>query len=347
MVEEIVDGLENGAGLSKDALAALLLCGDMEEIAYLKARARQAADRVFGKDIYIRGLIEFTNYCKNDCYYCGIRCGNEKAQRYRLTRKQILECCRQGYALGFRTFVLQGGEDAYFTEKRVCAIVYDIKSKFADCAVTLSIGEKSRRTYQAYFDAGADRYLLRHETANSAHYAKLHPSQMRLENRKRCLYDLKEIGYQAGAGFMVGSPFQTVDTIYEDLRFLGELGPHMVGIGPFIPHRDTPFAHAQAGTLEMTLRLLSIIRLLHPRVLLPATTALGTIHPAGRELGVQAGANVVMPNLSPPQVRKQYQLYDNKRCMGDEAAEHKQELAKRMADIGYRLVVSRGDYGKE
>ncbi len=206
MVKEIVDGLENGAGLSKDALAALLLCGDMEEIAYLKARARQAADRVFGKDIYIRGLIEFTNYCKNDCYYCGIRCGNEKAQRYRLTREQILECCRQGYALGFRTFVLQGGEDAYFTEKRVCAIVYDIKSKFADCAVTLSIGEKSRRTYQAYFDAGADRYLLRHETANSAHYAKLHPSQMRLENRKQCLYDLKQIGYQVGAGFAVDGP---------------------------------------------------------------------------------------------------------------------------------------------
>ena len=346
MVKEIVDGLENGAGLSKDALAALLSCSDLEKIAFLKARARQAADRVFGKDIYIRGLIEFTNFCKNNCYYCGIRCGNEKAQRYRLTQEQILECCAQGYALGFRTFVLQGGEDTYFTEKRVCGIVYDIKSRFADCAVTLSIGEKSRREYQAYFDAGADRYLLRHETADPAHYAKLHPSQMRLENRKQCLYDLKEIGYQVGAGFMVGSPFQTVDTIYDDLRFLAELGPHMVGIGPFIPHRDTPFAHVQAGTLEMTLRLLSIIRLLHPRVLLPATTALGTIHPAGRELGVQAGANVVMPNLSPPQVREQYQLYDNKRCMGDEAAEHKQELAKRMADIGYRLVVSRGDYGK-
>lgn len=346
MVKEIVEGLENGAGLSKDALAALLSCSDLEETAFLKARARQAADRIFGKDIYIRGLIEFTSYCKNNCFYCGIRCGNEKAQRYRLTREQILECCAQGYALGFRTFVLQGGEDTYFTEKRVCGIVYDIKSRFADCAVTLSIGEKSRRAYQAYFDAGADRYLLRHETADPAHYAKLHPSQMRLENRKQCLYDLKEIGYQVGAGFMVGSPFQTVDTIYEDLRFLAELGPHMVGIGPFIPHRDTPFAHAQAGTLEMTLRLLSIIRLLHPRVLLPATTALGTIHPAGRELGIQAGANVVMPNLSPPQVREQYQLYDNKRCMGDEAAEHKQELAKRMADIGYRLVVSRGDYGK-
>lgn len=347
MVKEIVDGLEAGGGLSKDALAALLLCGDLEEIAYLKARARQAADRAFGKDIYIRGLIEFTSYCKNNCFYCGIRCGNERAQRYRLTQEQILECCWQGYALGFRTFVLQGGEDVYFNEKRICEIVYDIKSQFGDCAVTLSIGEKSRGEYQAYFDAGADRYLLRHETANPKHYAKLHPSQMRLENRKRCLYDLKEIGYQVGAGFMVGSPFQTMDTIYEDLRFLEELRPHMVGVGPFIPHRDTPFARAQTGTLEMTLRLLSIIRLRYPRVLLPATTALGTIHPTGRELGIQAGANVVMPNLSPLQVREKYQLYDNKRCMGDEAAEHKKELADRMADIGYRLVVDRGDYGKE
>lgn len=346
-LENIVDRLEAGGGLQRDELAALLFDDDLEGIAYLKRRARHVTDRIYGTDIYIRGLIEFTSYCKNNCLYCGIRCANKKAQRYRLTKEQIMECCEQGYALGFRTFVLQGGEDAYFDERTVCGIVHDIKASFPDCAITLSIGEKSRAQYQAYFDAGADRYLLRHETANETHYGKLHPKEMRLENRKRCLVDLKEIGYQVGAGFMVGSPFQTVETIYEDLQFLKELKPHMVGIGPFIPHKDTPFAGEHAGTLEMTLRLLSIIRLQNPRVLLPATTALGTIHPMGRELGIAAGANVVMPNLSPATVRQKYQLYDNKICTGDETAQGLGGLAKRMRDIGYQVVVDRGDYRRE
>lgn len=347
MLKEIVDRLESGGGLSKDALSLLLLSDDLEETDYLKERARRMADSIYGTDIYIRGLIEFTSYCKNNCFYCGIRCGNQNAQRYRLTKAQIMECCGDGYELGFRTFVLQGGEDEFFTENKVCELVYDIKSKFGDCAVTLSIGEKSRAQYQAYFDAGADRYLLRHETANEEHYRKLHPKEMHLENRKRCLYDLKEIGYQVGAGFMVGSPFQTFDTIYEDLRFIRELEPHMVGIGPFIPHKDTPFAGRRAGTLEMTLRLISIIRLMNPRVLLPATTALGTIHPMGRELGIKAGANVVMPNLSPVEVREKYQLYNHKLCMGDEAAESVQNLKGRMTDIGYQIVVDKGDFRRE
>lgn len=344
MLGKIVDRLEAGGGLLKDELATLLYCDDSEEADYLKSRARHVTDGIYGKDIYIRGLIEFTSCCKNNCFYCGIRSGNRKAQRYRLTKAQIMECCEKGYSLGFRTFVLQGGEDGFFTEKKVCDIVYEIKSSFGDCAVTLSIGEKSRAEYQAYFDAGADRYLLRHETANEEHYRKLHPKEMHLENRKRCLYDLKEIGYQVGAGFMVGSPFQTSDTIYGDLQFIRELEPHMVGIGPFIPHKDTPFASECAGTLEMTLRLLSIIRLMNPRVLLPATTALGTIHPMGRELGIKAGANVVMPNLSPVEVREKYQLYNNKLCVGDEAAESVQGLKERMTDIGYRIAVDRGDY---
>lgn len=347
MLEKIVDRLEAGGGLLKDELAALLLGDDLEEIDYLKSRARHAADCIYGKDIYIRGLIEFTSYCRNNCFYCGIRCKNQKAQRYRLTKEQIMECCERGYELGFRTFVLQGGEDESFTTQNVCRIVYDIKSEFRDCAVTLSIGEKSRADYQAYFDAGADRYLLRHETANKGHYERLHPKEMRLENRKKCLYDLKEIGYQVGAGFMVGSPFQTLDTIYEDLQFIRELEPHMVGIGPFIPHKDTPFANERAGTLEITLRLLSIIRLMNPRVLLPATTALGTIHPMGRELGIRAGANVVMPNLSPVEVREKYQLYNNKLCVGGEAAEGVHSLKERMADIGYQIVIDRGDFRRE
>lgn len=347
MLEEIVDRLEAGGGLERDELALLLSCEDAEGIGYLKKRARHVTDQVYGKDIYIRGLIEFTSYCKNNCFYCGIRCGNQNAQRYRLSEEQIMECCEAGYALGFRTFVLQGGEDDFYTDEKVCRLVYDIKSRHHDCAVTLSIGEKSRESYQAYFDAGADRYLLRHETANQAHYERLHPSRMRLENRKRCLYALKEIGYQVGAGFMAGSPFQTTETIYEDLCFIRELGAHMVGIGPFIPHKDTPFAKEPAGTLEMTLRLLSIIRLMNPRVLLPATTALGTIHPMGRELGIMAGANVVMPNLSPVEVRGKYQLYDNKICTGDEAAECRRCLEKRIEGIGYRIVVDRGDFRRE
>ena len=315
-----------------------------EDVAYLYQQAREVADAVYGKRVFKRGLIEFTNYCKNDCYYCGIRRSNAAASRYRLEKETILDCCKRGYELGFRTFVLQGGEDGYFQDERVCEIVSAIREEFPDCAITLSIGEKSKESYQKYFEAGANRYLLRHETANDAHYAMLHPAEMSLSKRKQCLYDLKEIGYQVGCGFMVGSPGQTVETLYEDLRFIKELEPHMVGIGPFIPQKDTPFGDKTAGTLEQTLILLAIIRLIHPHVLLPATTALGTIHESGRELGILAGANVVMPNLSPQDAKKKYTLYDNKIHTGAEAAEGDTDLRKRMQEIGYELVIERGDY---
>ncbi len=311
---------------------------------YLYEQARNIAIEVYGKRVFKRGLIEFTNYCKNDCYYCGIRRSNSCAERYRLEKETILSCCKTGYELGFRTFVLQGGEDGYFTDERICEIVHTIRTTYPDCAITLSIGEKSKESYQKYFDAGANRYLLRHETANETHYARLHPRELTLKNRKQCLWDLKEIGYQVGCGFMVGSPEQTIETLYEDLCFIKELQPHMVGIGPFIPQQATPFAKEKAGTLEQTLRLLAIIRLLHPHVLLPATTALGTIHEKGRELGILAGANVVMPNLSPTDVREKYKLYDNKICTGDEAAEGDANLRKRMEAIGYELVIDRGDF---
>lgn len=314
------------------------------DVEFLYAQAREVADEVYGKRVFKRGLIEFTNYCKNDCYYCGIGRSNACAERYRLDKDTILACCEKGYALGYRTFVLQGGEDGYFTDERVCEIVSEIRQNYLDCAITLSIGEKSKESYQKYFDAGADRYLLRHETANEAHYAKLHPKELSLRNRKQCLYDLKDIGYQVGCGFMVGSPYQTIETLYEDLQFIKELEPHMVGIGPFIPQKETPFANEHAGTLEQTLRLLAIIRLIHPSVLLPATTALGTIHENGRELGILAGANVVMPNLSPTDVRKKYKLYDNKACTGDEAAEGDANLKFRIKQIGYDLVCDRGDF---
>jgi len=330
--------------ITYEQLQKLLDDATTEDINFLYAQAREAADEVYGRRVFKRGLIEFTNYCKNDCYYCGIRRSNTCTERYRLDKETILNCCEKGYALGYRTYVLQGGEDGYFTDERVCEIVSAIRKRYRDCAITLSIGEKSKESYQKYFDAGADRYLLRHETANKEHYGKLHPAELKLENRKQCLYDLKEIGYQVGCGFMVGSPYQTIETLYEDLQFIKELQPQMVGIGPFIPQKETPFAKENAGTLEMTLRLLAIIRLIHPHVLLPATTALGTIHERGRELGILAGANVVMPNLSPSDVREKYKLYDNKACTGDEAAEGDVNLQLRMKEIGYELVCDRGDF---
>ena len=337
----IVDEIERNRNISKEQLSQLL---DGHEAEELRQRAVFVREKIYGKDVYIRGLIEFTNYCKNNCYYCGIRRNNKKIARYRINEAGILACCAEGYRLGFRTFVLQGGEDEYFTDERLCRLIGSIKAGFSDCALTLSIGEKNRESYEAYFQAGADRYLLRHETADDDHYRRLHPAELSLTNRKECLQNLKDIGYQVGAGFMVGSPGQSVDTIYEDLQFLRELQPHMVGIGPFIPQHDTPLAQETAGTCNMTVTLLSIIRLLLPHVLLPATTALGTIDPTGREKGLLAGANVVMPNLSPRDVRGKYALYDKKICTGEEAAECIACLKKRVENIGYSIVCDRGDY---
>ncbi len=310
---------------------------------YLRKRADSVRRSRYGTDVYVRGLIEFTNYCKNNCYYCGIRRDNQNAGRYRLLEKDILSCTDEGYRLGFRTFVLQGGEDPYYTDERICAIVSRIRERHPDCAITLSIGEKNRASYQAYFDAGATRYLLRHETADPAHYAKLHPQEMSFKNRIRCLFDLKEIGYQVGAGIMVGSPYQTYSNLLSDLRFLKKLNPDMIGIGPFLTHHETPFYDKKNGSLLLTLRLLSILRLMLPHVLLPATTALGTIVPNGRELGLKCGANVLMPNLSPLSVRKLYTLYENKICTGDESAQQKEELAARVSAAGYCIVTDRGD----
>lgn len=343
-VKCLIEKLEANRILSEGEFRTLLSEISDEDLDFLRERACHTAKKYFGNKIYIRGLIEFTNYCKNDCYYCGIRRSNKEAVRYRLSREEILNCADTGYYLGFRTFVLQGGEDPYYTDDFLEDLIKTIKAKYPDCAITLSIGEKNFDSYARLFKAGADRYLLRHETANEEHYKKLHPPSLSLQNRKQCLVNLKEIGYQVGAGFMVGSPCQTVDNIIEDLLYIKELNPHMVGIGPFIPHHQTPFSNEAAGSLRLTLLLLSIIRLMLPNVLLPATTALGTIHPEGRELGILSGANVVMPNLSPTYVRKNYELYDNKICTGDEAAECRYCLERRINRIGYRIVVDRGDY---
>lgn len=324
---------------------SLLLFGDdpllREE---LFAAARSVRHENYGRDVFVRGLIEVSNICCNDCYYCGIRRSNKAAERYRLSDEDILECCAVGYDLGIRTFVMQGGEDPAFHDSRLTALIRNIKERYPDCAVTLSLGERDEESYRTLFNAGADRYLLRHETITEEHYQMLHPDSLSLEHRIQCLQRLKTIGYQVGCGMMVGSPYQEPEHILADLRFLQRFQPHMVGIGPFLPHHDTPFAAKPPGSSELTLRLLAVIRLMLPSVLLPATTALATAAENGREAGIMAGANVVMPNLSPPRVRKKYMLYDNKRSFGMEAAEGMAELKSSMAKIGYTVVCCRGDY---
>lgn len=338
-----IDKLTNQKPLTHSEFVALLEGNSLELRKILAEKADLVRRRHFDNHIYIRGLIEFSNYCKNDCLYCGIRHSNKNAKRYRLTKEEILSCCKQGYSLGFRTFVLQSGEDPYFTDERMTDIVVAIHENYPDCAITLSIGERSRESYEKFFKAGAERYLLRHETANKKHYSLLHPCSMSYESRIQCLKNLKEIGYQTGCGFMVGSPFQTSEMLANDLLFIQEFRPHMVGIGPYISHTDTPFSNEENGTLEDTLLLISILRLMQPALLLPATTALGTISPIGRELGILAGANVVMPNLSPAAVRKQYSLYDNKICTGDESAQCIQCMKNRMTGINFKIIIDRGD----
>lgn len=343
-MRELVDKLERQRELSKDEWVRLIDGRDAQTAEYLFEKSRAIRHAVYGRQVFVRGLIEFSNYCKNDCLYCGIRKSNACASRYRLSKEQILECCRTGYALGLRTFVLQSGEDDYYTDRVMTDIVRAIKAEFADCAVTLSVGEKDEQTYRRYFEAGAERFLLRHETANTEHYKKLHPPAQTLENRMQCLFNLKKIGFQVGCGFMVGSPFQTSQTLADDMIFMKRLDPHMIGMGPFIRHKDTPFADYPSGSVELTLFMIGLTRLMLPNALIPATTALGTLDPDGREKGILAGANVVMPNLSPKDVRGKYLLYDNKLCTGDEAAESIRSLDERMKKIGYSLAVSRGDY---
>lgn len=343
-LQPLIDKLHENHILTATEYVELLEQRNPEDTEFMRKLAQEEAQKVFGNRIYVRGLIEFSNYCRNDCLYCGIRRSNAKADRYRLTKEEILACCRAGYGFGFRTFVLQSGEDMGFSDETICDIVKSIRMEFPDCAITLSVGERSRESYEAFYRAGAERYLLRHETASEELYEKLHPKELTLANRMRCLRDLKDIGFQVGAGFMVGAPGQTVEHLAQDFLYLAELKPHMIGIGPFIHHQDTPFRDCPDGTLGLTLYCLSILRLMFPNVLLPATTALGTIDPRGREMGVEAGANVIMPSLSPKEVRGKYLLYDGKICTGEEAAECHACLENRMKYIGYQIVTDRGDY---
>ena len=340
---ELIDILDNEESLHEEDYAALIKGISSPLSEYACSRAERKRKLYFGNSIYVRGLIEISNYCKNDCFYCGIRKSNRKCSRYRLTKEEILECCSIGYKIGMRTFVLQGGEDGFYTDEVMADIISSVKQLYQDCAITLSIGERSKESYEILFKSGADRYLLRHETACSGHYRFLHPDTMSLEERMECLQQLKEIGFQTGCGFMVGSPGQTALTLAKDLKYIERFKPHMCGIGPFIPHKDTPFKDMPAGSLGLTIFLLALVRLIHPKVLLPATTALASLHTRGRQLALRAGANVVMPNLSPVSVRKKYELYDGKLHSGMESASYLEELKKEFSSIGYEIVVSRGD----
>lgn len=344
---ELIDKLKEEKRLSLEEYETLIAGYHQETAAYAASKAVEVRKEIYGSKVYIRGLIEISNFCKNDCYYCGIRKSNGNCDRYRLSKAQILDCCREGYELGFRTFVMQGGEDGYFSDEVLCDIVSAIREKYADCAITLSMGERSFESYQRLYEAGADRYLLRHETVDCDHYHKLHPKEMSYEHRRQCLEDLKEIGFQTGCGFMVGSPGQRVETLAKDLKFVETFQPQMCGIGPFIPHKDTKFCQESAGSVELTCFLLSLLRLMHPRLLLPATTALATLDEKGREKGILAGANVVMPNLSPGAVRKKYALYDHKISTGQESAQGLEELKKRMKEISYQVTEDRGDFISE
>ena len=343
-LHELIDRLHKEHTLTRGEFITLIKERDEENASYLASLAREEAVKIYGNGVFPRGLVEFTNYCKNNCYYCGIQGSNQHANRYRLSKDEILSACENGYQLGYRSFVLQGGEDPHYSDDVMVPIVSEIRKRYQDCAITLSLGERSKESYQQLYDAGADRYLLRHEAATPELYQKLHPESLSLENRIQCLWNLKEIGYAVGTGFMVGAPYQTVENLVDDLLFIQKLDPQMVGIGPFVPHHDTKFKDYPSGTVELTTYLTSILRLMNPHLLLPATTALGTIDPRGREKGILAGANVVMPNLSPVAVRKDYSLYDNKICTGEEAAECAGCLGRRLASIDYELVFTRGDY---
>lgn len=343
-LHELIDRLHKEHTLTRGEFITLIKERDEENTSYLASLAREEAVKIYGNGVFPRGLVEFTNYCKNNCYYCGIQGSNQHATRYRLSKDEILSACENGYQLGYRSFVLQGGEDPHYSDDVMVPIVSEIRKRYQDCAITLSLGERSKESYQKLYDAGADRYLLRHEAATPELYQKLHPESLSLENRIQCLWNLKEIGYAVGTGFMVGAPYQTVENLVDDLLFIQKLDPQMVGIGPFVPHHDTKFKDYPSGTVELTTYLTSILRLMNPHLLLPATTALGTIDPRGREKGILAGANVVMPNLSPVAVRKDYSLYDNKICTGEEAAECAGCLGRRLASIDYELVFTRGDY---
>lgn len=338
----LLEGFRTGDYPDREGWRLLLTSLSGEQALRLRRLAAETAAQTFGRGVYIRGLIEISSFCRNDCYYCGLRRSNRHAQRYRLTREEILSCCRNAAALGFGTFVLQGGEDDGQSDEWIEALVRDIRREFPDHAVTLSVGERTAGAYRRFREAGADRYLLRHETRNDGHYARLHPSEMSAGHRRSCLRTLKALGFQTGAGMMIGSPGQTVDCLIDDIQFLEELQPEMIGMGPFVPAAHTPFARCSPGTVEQTLRLVALMRLRFPDALIPATTALSALSADGRLQAILSGANVVMPNLSPAGVLGRYAIYDGK-PYGTGARRGLDVVAAELESIGYHIVCGRGD----
>ena len=348
-MKELVERLVVNRRLDNESLRALLTecTTDANVLQLLRDCADRTAREQFGLGIYIRGLIEVSSYCRCDCLYCGLRRSNRSAERYRLTHDEIMACCREGYKLGFRTFVLQGGEDGTHTDRWLVELVRDIRQSYPNVAITLSLGERSEESYRALYEAGANRYLLRHEAANADLYDALHPTAKGLKNRLECLEALKRIGYQVGMGMMIGVKGQTIDDIVEDLQLIGRMQPQMVGIGPFMPHSSTPLGGEPAGDLRLTLAAVAITRLMLPSALIPSTTALATLSPAGRLEGILSGANVVMPNLSPSDIRAKYAIYENKASWGKEAAEGLAALDEELKTIGYHIDYSRGDFNNK
>jgi len=342
--KDLVDKLREEHSLTKDEYRCLLTCDDRRQTEYLHETARAVACKRFGNKVFVRGLVEFSNVCKNNCLYCGIRQANKDVRRYAMSSEEVIATCRSGYEQGFRTFVLQSGDAGDGRDEWLAALVAELHRLFPDCAITLSVGEKRRETYEKFFANGATRYLLRHETYDEEHYSRLHPDGMTIGSRLECLHWLKEIGFQTGTGIMVGSPFQTVENIIDDIVFIHDFHPEMIGLGPFVPHHATPFAQCEAGSADLTLRLYSVFRLMFPDALIPATTALQTLSADGHQKGILAGANVIMPNLTPRRYRADYSLYDDKASYGSEAAEGIERLKSELSAIGYEIDFAKGDY---
>lgn len=347
-MRELVELLASGKELDATDLGQLLRSAatDQNVLNLLRQNAVRTARKQFGLGIYIRGLIELSSYCYCDCLYCGLRRSNRSAERYRLSIDEVMECCKEGYKLGFRTFVLQGGEDGTHSDEWLEELVCRIRSRYEDVAITLSLGERGEASYLRLKRAGANRYLLRHEAANEALYESLHPKGRGLQHRLSCLEALKRCGYQTGMGMMIGVKGQTIEHLVEDLLLIRKMQPEMVGIGPFLPHHATPLGNEPAGDLQLTLATIAIVRLMLPHALIPSTTALATLTPRGRLEGILSGANVVMPNLSPSDVRAKYAIYENKASWGKEAAEGLAALESELQSIGYHIDYARGDYNE-
>ena len=334
----VLEKAKTSSALTPEDLVTLLSATE-EQIPQLMAAADAVRLQTVGNQVHLRGIIEFSSYCSQRCCYCGLRADNKKIQRYRLTPEQILDTARAAVETGYRTLVLQSGEDTLFSEKCIAELTAEIKKM--DVAVTLSCGERSYKTYQLWREAGADRYLIKQETADPALYRCLRPGHT-LQQRLQCQHWLKELGYQVGSGCMIGLPGQTVETLARDLQLMKEMHIDMSGMGPFIPHPETPLRQNHTGSVSMTIKMLATARLFMPWLLLPATTSLASLHPQGRELALRAGASVIMPNVSPEAFRTLYQIYPGKLNTRNSMADYRAEITTLIEKEGRTVALDLG-----